>query len=467
MDPILGFLEAISSVTGILSLIAFLATIGAFVFRELLQRELLSQRLAALFDRSTLRLIIILSFITGWLLIAAYLIPTLVTTDPPTPTAPPSVIITETPEIEEEITTETPEPTETDIACPSYPLRVGELIEVDEVITLDNVTAVEKIAHWSYPDSFDAEFLAYGQDAETIILGMNDGSLRLLTASTGDLITELNKHQLRLTDLTVQTSRGTGVSLFGSSSMDSSANLWILKGDETSVLKTVKRDNIAVTTVAFSPIRNDLVATGDGLNRVNLWSLAASRYYDFRDEEMWLDEEVQQEGGFFVSDSSFSNDGQLLAVASTDGTIQVFNVHRNEDVSRAWLDLKREIQPEFVSPFRLVTFSPVDRKRLYAASDQGFLSIYNAETGELLGTGSSTGPVVDFTYTQDGSVLAGLSRTDESSIIHIWNEYGDDIKILDYPSNGYSIKFSPDGRTLIVSDRDGIDIYGIGLCGSG
>lgn len=468
MGPFLGFLDAIKSITSVLSLIAFLAVVAAFIFRDLLNREQIPEVLAAKIDRRTINLIIILSFASLWLLIGVSIIPKIVPIPVPTKADTPSE--GQAGASESEVPTEvalsstaidTPEPSATPTSCTEYPLGIGATIQVGGLISTSNIRNISKLADWSYSDSRDAEYIRYSQNSEILIIGLTDGTIRLVDAITGDLIIELPKHQLRLSDLDVQSSNTNGFQLFGTSSIDSSMNVWLLAGEKTSILKTIKLDSNAVTTLTFSPLKGDLVATGDVQNRAHIWSIPAARYYDLRDSENWIDDQTQEEGRFFVSDSTFSLDGQLLAVSSTDGTIQVFNVLRDLGASRSTLEMKREIQPSPISPINLVLFSPIDRVRLYAASNHGNLSIYNAATGELLGTGVSAGPLVDIAISNDGSIISGVARTDESTIVHVWDEFGTELRILELLSHGYSVSISPDGKFLAVSDRDGIYIWGI------
>ena len=142
-------------------------------------------------------------------------------------------------------------------------------------------------------------------------------------------------------------------------------------------------------------------------------------------------------------------------------------VHRNDDLSRAWLEPRREIQAEYISPFNLVEFSPNLSNKLYAASDQGGLSIYNHETGSLIGKALSGGPVHDFSISTDGQIILGLARSVDSSIVYLWDENGADLMILDYPSDGNGVSFSPDNRLLVVIDTAGIHVWGLDICSKG
>jgi len=477
MDLFTSLLGQISSVTGPLTLIAFFIAAASITFRELIRRKKLSESLASKIDRDTLQLIFRYSFYSFWLLIAAWLLSTYIDNIipmPPTNTPEGSVVATTPVPETDESEIPTPEititltPTETAIACPDYPFQKGEDLIISEIpLTISNLDSLVEIAFWPYTDFREAHFVQFGIDSDLLILGLSDGSIRLLDASNGDLITEASKHQLNLSDLEVYSNPGSAVRLFASSSRDSSANIWLQNESETSILKTIKYDDQAVTSIALSPLLSDLVATGDGANRVNLWALSAAKYYDHRDQVKWIDDELQAGGQFYVTDIAFSPDGNLLAASSSDGTIQLFMVHRNDDLSRAWLEPRREIQAEYISPFNLVEFSPNLSNKLYAASDQGGLSIYNHETGSLIGKALSGGPVHDFSISTDGQIILGLARSVDSSIVYLWDENGADLMILDYPSDGNGVSFSPDNRLLVVIDTAGIHVWGLDICSKG
>lgn len=476
MDLFTSLLGQISLVTGPLTLIAFFIAAVSITFRELIRRKKLSESLASKIDRDTLQLIFRYSFYSFWLLIAAWLLSTYIDKiiPPPTNTPEGSVVAatpvpeTDEPEIPTPEITITLTPTETAIACPDYPFQKGEDLIISEIpLTISNLDSLVEIAFWPYTDFREADFVQFGIDSDLLILGLSDGSIRLLDASNGDQITESSKHQFNLSDLEVYSNAGSAVRLFASSSRDSSANIWLQNGSETSVLKTIKYDDQAVTSIALSPLLSDLVATGDGANRVNLWALSAAKYYDHRGQVKWTDDELQAEGQFYITDTAFSPDGNLLAASSSDGTIQVFIVHRNNDLSRAWLEPSREIQAEYISPFNLVEFSPNLNNKLYAASDQGGLSIYNHETGSLIGKALSGGPVHDFSISTDGQIILGLVRSVDSSIVYLWDENGADLMVLDYPSDGNGVSFAPDNRLLVVVDTAGVHVWGLDICSTG
>lgn len=464
MGVIDKFLEALVHVTNNITLIAFLAVIMLAILITVIQKEKISkyqlkiiQLTIALFAFIFL-VILIIEFARNW--------------PQPTPTATPETEVSEAFETPTKTPTPTltPSPTATPTACPDYPLGLGDpLVFANEVITSENITKLQKIADWPYIDGRYALFIEYTQDSRFLILGLEQGLIRVVSARNGELIDEDSRHEgSTLTDLETFTSPIGGINRFATASFDTAAYIWDFNGRSILMSHTLERDNLyALYTVAFSPLVSDLAATGDGLNRVNLWSLPAADANDFRYEYTWLSEEEQAAGNFHVTDSSFSNDGEILAVSSSDGSIQLFKIHRSGDLSSAWLAAEGGLPIEGPGDkvYQLIEFSPSEKNQLYAASNYGNLSIYDVELGELIGSAKSSGPVVDIDISKDGTLVAGVVVAGETSLVHVWEHDGGGSLFTRYLNNGYSISIAPNSRLIAVTDQLGIHIYAIGLCG--
>jgi WD40 repeat protein len=457
------FLEALKYVTSNITLIAFLAVIMLAIIITSLQREKISKNHLKIIQQT----IALFAFIFLVILVLEFVTYCSVTT--PTVTPKPEVSTPEKTPTKTHTPTVTPTPTMTPTACPEYPLGLGEqLIFANEAITAENIHKLREIATWPYVDGRHALFIEYSQDSKTLILGLQEGLIRIMNASSGNMIDEDPRHEgSALTDLETFASPGGRSISFATSSLDTTAYIWDFDGLVISKSHTLERDNLyAVYTVAFSPLASDLAVTGDGKNRVNLWSLPAADNKDFRYEYTWLTDEEQAAGDFHVMDSSFSNDGEILAVSSSDGSVQILKVHRNEDLSNAWLSLERRltIEGQGDKVFQIVEFSPSERNKLYAASNYGRLSIFDIDLGELTGSGNSKGPLVDIDISKDGTLVAGVAVVEETSFVYIWDQDGGRWLFMDYLSDGYSVSIAPNGRLIAVADQLGIHIYAIGLC---
>ncbi len=147
-----------------------------------------------------------------------------------------------------------------------------------------------------------------------------------------------------------------------------------------------------------------------------------------------------------------------------DGTVQVMRIIRNDDTSFAKFERKREIQLDAIAPFYVVGFSPTENSKLYIASNQGNLLIFNALTGIHTGTAFSAGPVIDISISKLDGIIAGLATTDLTTVLHIWDSNGGELKALILQATGYGLAFSPTSDYLAVSDKEGISVWAVVDC---
>ncbi len=183
------------------------------------------------------------------------------------------------------------------LACSDLPFNSGEFLPIPgSSIGKSTLSNLRKVGFWQYSDFRVADFISYTQDGSLLIVGLNDGSVQLIDVLSGTIVDESSEHQARISDLDILDHDDSAVQVFGTSSIDSAARLWVIDDHEIKLLKTIKRDGIAITTISFSPLSYDLVATGDGDNRINLWSIPAQSRSDFRDDDSWTSDEAQETG---------------------------------------------------------------------------------------------------------------------------------------------------------------------------
>lgn len=205
----------------------------------------------------------------------------------------------------------------------------------------------------------------------------------------------------------------------------------------------------AVNAVAFSP-DGSVVASGSRDTSVRLWSLATGALTHTLDAHTHP-----------VTSVAFSPDGKTLASGSQDETVQVWNVATGE-VIRELTGLTRSV--------RSLAFSP-DGKTLAAGSGEPmaslvvvtatpsrkpvYLRLWSVATGavkrDLDGEGWS------LAFSPDGRTLA--AGEDE---VRLWNlQAGSSIRAFSVPHKGIwdrtgCVAFSPDGKTLASGSDDKI-----------
>jgi WD40 repeat protein len=101
-------------------------------------------------------------------------------------------------------------------------------------------------------------------------------------------------------------------------------------------------------TVAFDPSGKQVVSTGEG-GTVNIWT-----------REGHLDHQLVAHGDIGASNPSFSNDGNLLAVGTAEGFVEVWNVRSGISIM---------FDHHHGDSVRNVLFFPKDQSRLISSSD--------------------------------------------------------------------------------------------------
>jgi WD40 repeat protein/tRNA A-37 threonylcarbamoyl transferase component Bud32 len=142
-----------------------------------------------------------------------------------------------------------------------------------------------------------------------------------------------------------------------------------------------------------------------------------------------------------VHSVAYSPDGRLLASASLDKTIKVWDAATGQTI--------RSIQTSDQDVY-VVIFHP-DGARLASAGTEGVVKLWDAATGQSIRTFKGhTGHVHELAISRDGKILASWSR---DGTIKFWDvATGSLVRTLQdhKPSvNIGKIAFSPDGKTLV------------------
>ncbi|MBW4595678.1 MAG: CHAT domain-containing protein [Brasilonema angustatum HA4187-MV1] len=210
---------------------------------------------------------------------------------------------------------------------------------------------------------------------------------------------------------------------------------------ELTLLNTV--DNVAapntlgghansVNGTSFSP-DGKILATASGDNTVKLWDIATLK-------------EIKTLTGHTnsVNGTSFSPDGKILATASFDKTVKLWDTATGQVIKTL---------SGHTNPVNGTSFSP-DGKILATASFDKTVKLWDTATGQVIKTLSGhTDSVNGTSFSPDGKILATASV---DNTVKLWDTAtGQEIKTLsEHTDTVNGTSFSPNGKMLATASRD-------------
>ena len=197
-------------------------------------------------------------------------------------------------------------------------------------------------------------------------------------------------------------------------------------------VETLTGHRKSVFSVAFSP-NGQILASASSDNTVRLWNPNTGQ------ETATLIGHTRP-----VQSVAFSPNGQILASAGRDNTIRLWNVNTGQTL--------RELKEHTDHVFS-VAFSP-NGQILASASKDNTIRLWNLNTGQTIRTlKRHTDHVFSVAFSPNGQILASASR---DNTIRLWNpNTGQNIRTLnEHTDHVFGVAFSPNGRILASASRD-------------
>ncbi|MFZ1026316.1 MAG: trypsin-like peptidase domain-containing protein [Limnoraphis robusta] len=202
--------------------------------------------------------------------------------------------------------------------------------------------------------------------------------------------------------------------------------------------KTWKGHSSSINAIAVSS-NGQILATASDDGTVKLWDLMVALNTDTSPLLHTLSEHSNA-----VLSVEISPDGRKLASGSWDNTVMIWDIQTGE-LLKTLIGHTQLVSSIAISP---------DGKRLVSGSKDNTIKIWNLETGELIQTlqGHSL-PVLSLAISPDGQILASGSA---DATIGLWNlQTAQPIRRMSGHTDGvWSVAISADNRTLVSGSWD-------------
>jgi WD40 repeat protein/serine/threonine protein kinase len=223
---------------------------------------------------------------------------------------------------------------------------------------------------------------------------------------------------------------------------DGSVQLWTL-GSEEPLVRGLAEETGCLALSADG----QNIATGHGNGTIHLWRVADMQADVLRHEQPVNCLALGRDNRTLVSAGGpVGKPSAEVTAAQLEGHVKLWDVASGQRPTASWPASKAKLQGVCLSP---------DGQLLACAGDEGTIQLWDVPTRRLSSVlPGHVGPVWGVTFSPDGQMLATAGYADR--LVKLWKIVsGECVGVLKGHSDSvWSVAFSPDGRTLASVSRD-------------
>jgi hypothetical protein len=325
-------------------------------------------------------------------------------------------------------------------------------------ISVSSAAQLQQIGFIEYPEGFKPSAMEFVRDpgnllalameyTESVAEDARPRPIDIWDLSTFELVASVSEkaHTARITKLY---SSPENPDELASSSIDTSAKVWLVSAGEIQWKKTLDIDDERrVWSVAFSKDGRTL-AVGYEDGQIIPWRVSDKKHH----YSPYIGIESQP-----VLDLAFSRDGDFLAAASREGFVSIWRVWKQSPFSIGRRGSIGSEEP--VSPVVGIAFSPAHNEILALGNQDGRVQVWNISDLARMYSLSFAAPVVNVGFSHSGDLIFGCT---EDGQFKLWEASTGALlnKLVNRPvAFGCDVSF--DGKLLAWALEDGISILAV------